>query len=425
LNADATGNPIRVLLVYTDMLPSVEISQLAPLRHLAAQGRVELKHGTFFDFSAGGALTWCDIVIFCRCCLSSELPFLLKAQALRIPYIYDLDDNFFRLTDADLPGAAPLRWAGAMETLRAFVAGAAFVKVGSPQLLEDASSYNSKCVIHPYSFDFSIVSDVRRRPRQDRRIRIGYAGTVGHSTDFALVAGAVRRVLAAYADGVLFTFYGPAAEEFREFPNVRFVPYLPNYRAFLRDFCAEGWDIAIAPLRDTVWNRSKTNNKYREYAACRIAGVYSDMPVYNTCVRQSATGLLCADTEDAWYNALTALIEDPALLDGIRESAFQDVAANYSVDAAAERLWKELIVPAHANGKPIRRERRKRHLRRGMPERGRRRAQILCGDQSMRGRLVSWKIVSFRTAMQRARSLAKSFLRRYALGRYNNKRREG
>ena len=128
--------------------------------------------------------------------------------------------------------------------------------------------------------------------------------------------------------------------------------------------------------------------------------------------------MLCADTEDAWYNALTALMEDPALLDAIRENAFQDVSINNSVDAVAERLWKELIVPACAEGRPVERAKRKRHLRRGRPERARRRAQILCGNPSVRKRLASWGIVFFRTGMQLARHLMKRVLRRRSLKRH-------
>ena len=414
---------MRVLLVYGDLIPSVEVCQLRSLRCLAAQNRIELKHGPIYALPADEVLTWCDVVIFCRCCLSHELSFLLKAQALRIPYLYDLDDNFFRLADTALPGTGRFRWAGTMKALRAFVAGAAFVKVGSPQLQEDVAAYNPRCVVHPLPFDFSILRGAERRPRQDQRVYLGYAGNRVHAVDLEIVAGAVRRILTAYGDRVFFTFYGPQIEGFAGFPNVRFVPYLNNYQAFLRDFYGEGWDIALAPLHDTLWNRSKTNIKYIEYAACGIAGVYSDMPLYNTCVRHGVNGMLCADTEDAWYNALTALIEDPALLDRVRESALQDVKANYSVDAAAERLWEELIVPAHANGEPVAREERRRCLSRGILERSRRRAQILCGGQDPLKLLFAWTIAQNRRCIQWAKRLVKRALYGYAQQKKKTRRK--
>jgi len=101
-------------------------------------------------------------------------------------------------------------------------------------------------------------------------------------------------------------------------------------------------------------------------------------------------------------------------LERIRENAFQDVAANYSVDAAAERLWEELIAPAHANGEPIAREERRRCLRRGILERGRQRAQILCGGQDSLKRLCAWMIAQNRRWVQWAKRLVKSALPGYA-----------
>jgi len=359
------------------LIPSVEVCQLRSLRCLAAQGRIDLRHGTVLELPADEALTWCDLVVVCRCCLRTELPFLLKVQALRIPYIYDLDDNFFRLAGTNLPSTEELRRPGAMETLRAFVTGAAFVKVCSRQLQEDASAYNPRCVIHPIAFDFSILSGAARPPRKDRRVKIAYAGSIAHRVDLQLAAAALRRILTDYADRVHFTFYGAAMEGFEAFPNARFVPYAEGYRAFIRSFYAEGWDIAIAPLHDTVWNRSKTNIKYIEYTACRAAGIYSDMPLYNTCVEHGVNGMLCADTEAAWYGALATLIEDPALARGMHENALRDVVARYSTDVVAERLWAELLLPAYAEGEPIERKDRKRRIRSGAAERARQLAQIL------------------------------------------------
>ena len=37
-----------------------------------------------------------------------------------------------------------------------------------------------------------------------------------------------------------------------------------------------------------------------QYGACGVAGVYSDMPVYNTSVQDGLTGLLAANNEAAW-----------------------------------------------------------------------------------------------------------------------------
>lgn len=412
MRAEKAVSPIRVLLVYSGMIPSVEVCQLRSLRFLAAQNRIDLRHGTLWALRTNEALAWCDIVIVCRCCLRTELPFLLKMQALRIPYIYDLDDNFFRHADTNLPGTEDLRRPGTMEALRAFVSGAALVKVCSRQLQEDVSVYNPRCLVQPIAFDFSILSGVERRPRKDHPVKITYAGSIAHQKDLRLVAGALRRILTEYAGRVQFAFYGVSIEEFETLPNVRFVPYANGYEAFLRGFYAEGWDIAIAPLYDSVWNRSKTNIKYIEYTACQAAGIYSDMPLYNTCVQHGVNGMLCADTEEAWYNALTALIEDPALVHRIQENAMRDVAARYSVDVVAERLWEELILPVYAGSQPLDREKRVHRIRISAWERNRLLARILCPDMGTLGGLFCGVKIHARLCGGRVKRAAKRWRRR-------------
>ena len=53
-------------------------------------------------------------------------------------------------------------------------------------------------------------------------------------------------------------------------PNVGFVPYNDDYPAFLRALSRVDWSFGIAPLADLPSRHGKSDNKYREYGACRI-----------------------------------------------------------------------------------------------------------------------------------------------------------
>ena len=89
----------RVLVIYPELIPSVEISVMIPLRCLAGQGRIELHAGTVEELELSRELCWCDIAVFSRSCLTHELPALCRVRQLHIPYIYDLDDNFFQMAE--------------------------------------------------------------------------------------------------------------------------------------------------------------------------------------------------------------------------------------------------------------------------------------------------------------------------------------
>jgi hypothetical protein len=70
------------------------------------------------------------------------------------------------------------------------------------------------------------------------------------------------------------------------------------------------WDIAIAPLKNTPFNRTKSDIKFLDYCAIGAAGIYSDMPPYHDSVHHLETGYLAKNNPDAWVNALELLITD-------------------------------------------------------------------------------------------------------------------
>lgn len=339
----------RVLVIYAGLIPSVEISVLIPLRYLAKRGRIELHAGTVAELDISHELCWCEIVVFSRSCLTHELPVLCKVRQLHIPYIYDLDDNFFRLAEEKEPTQLFLQEPGVMETLKYFVSGARVVKTGSEQMVREMEPYNSNIVIHPYVFDFSLLK--KRKPSWKDRdlVTIGYAGSLVHSEDLMMVCEVLNRIAQEYPS-VRFAFYGAKPQNTEMLSSTllercEFVPFQQDYRAFLADLSARGWTIALAPLKDSECNRSKTDNKYREYSACGIAGVYSKMPLYDGRVRDGFNGMLAEDSVLSWYEKLSFLLDHPEERQLMARRAYNDVSENNRIVAVADRWMNELILP--------------------------------------------------------------------------------
>ena len=339
----------RVLVIYAGLIPSVEISVLIPLRYLAKCGRIELHAGTVAELDISHELCWCEIVVFSRSCLTHELPVLCKVRQLHIPYIYDLDDNFFQMAEKKEPTQLFLQEPGVMETLRHFVSGARVVKTGSKQMVREMEPYNSNIVIHPYVFDFSLLK--KRKPSWKDRdlVTIGYAGSLVHSEDLMMVCEALNRIAQEYPS-VRFAFYGAKPQNTEMLSSkllerCEFIPFQQDYRAFIADLSARGWTIALAPLKDSVCNRSKTDNKYREYGACGIVGVYSKMPLYDGRVRDGVNGMLAEDSALSWYEKLSFLLDHPEERQMIARRAYDDVSENNRIGAVADRWMNELILP--------------------------------------------------------------------------------
>ena len=134
-------------------------------------------------------------------------------------------------------------------------------------------------------------------------------------------------------------FWGYLPGELKNTENVFFHAHIPNYARYLRVFSKYNFDIGLAPLLEDPFHRSKTNNKYREFGACGIAGIYSKVPVYMEFIKNYETGILVDNTTNDWYKALVQLIEDYKLRQRISQAARRDLLVRYP-PGRFENVWR-------------------------------------------------------------------------------------
>jgi hypothetical protein len=160
----------------------------------------------------------------------------------------------------------------------------------------------------------------------------------------------LMRVLDAHPN-VQLTIWGPRIEPLSSHARVRSLPLIRDYDTFFSRFAREGFDIGLAPLPDDEFHRGKSNNKFREYASCGIAGVYSDMSVYNTSVQHEITGLLAANDDGSWTAAIERLIQDAALRRSIGDRA-RDHARTHFNERVTDGEWMSAIEQLAARPRP-------------------------------------------------------------------------
>lgn len=254
----------------------------------------------------------------------------------RWPFVYYIDDNFWEIRGQS-PLALYYQDPGVRRTLEHFVGAATAVLTNSTVLQTYLDRYSQAVRCVPAFFDFSLIREVQLDAGAERRI--GFAGSTSRQDDLALVAPAVHAVLSRF-DDVVFEFVGVLPVGVQQGPRVRFFPAIPDYVEFVRFQASRGWQIGLAPLLANESNRSKTNNKFREYGACGIAGIYSQLEPYAEVISEE-TGLLVEQSSAAWTAALTKLLRQPALVRRIGEQARAAVLARYSVDAVAAKWAAE------------------------------------------------------------------------------------
>jgi hypothetical protein len=144
-------------------------------------------------------------------------------------------------------------------------------------------------------------------------------------------------------------FWGYHPRELRGHPAVRFIPPIANYDRFFQKFARFGFDVGLAPLHDDLFHRSKTDVKFREYGACGIAGVYSNVGSYAKSVEHEVTGLLVSNQPGAWFDAVSRLVKDADLRHVIQDRAQEYARAHYDLQLVQE-IWRSQLQAMMLNG---------------------------------------------------------------------------
>ncbi|MGH7864793.1 MAG: hypothetical protein ACREQB_07380, partial [Candidatus Binataceae bacterium] len=143
----------------------------------------------------------------------------------------------------------------------------------------------------------------------DGSLIIGYQGTASHRLDLAMIAEALMQVMNARPNTRL-RFFGtieppPALAPLGDRMSVR-AP-AGGYDAFLDALKEERWDIGLAPLRDTEFNRFRTYAKWTEYTIAATAVLASDCEAYRPVMSDGAGDLVSPDN---WRTALLRALDN-------------------------------------------------------------------------------------------------------------------
>lgn len=317
--------------------PTAHVRMLRRLQHPSVREELAAEPVAVESFIEG-CVGEPDLAIVQRNAISPELvePFLEKIVVRGIPLVVDLDDNLFALEHADdsyneyqshltplerLVGAADLVTAST-EHLREAMEGRAQRVEVVPNMLDELLWFGPPALSPPArTRSTRLVGRVpglaaalgRRTARQ--RCNFIYIGSRTHAGDLALLRPVFDRLREhREIDSRLFVIGGEADRPTgdRWYKRVHIPGGFSGYPAFVSWLRSRSgsWHAAVAPLRDTAFNRGKSDLKFLEYSALGLPGIFSDVVPYKGSVRDGETGLLVPNDEEAWYAAMLRLAED-------------------------------------------------------------------------------------------------------------------
>lgn len=282
---------------------------------------------------------WADIIVIQSVTDKDGIALLRRHQVERgLKIIVEADDHIE--LNPDSPFAKDHRVFDAQFVISRTMNIADAVTTTTETLAKTLSPYSNNIHVLPNYIDMDRW-DLPHLENTTGRIRIGWAGSITHIEDMKLIEKPIRKICREYPS-VQLVFVGDPriAEIFKGLPvEIQLGVPFEAWPAKLRSLRL---DIGLAPLKDTPFNRCKSNIKWIEYAIAGIPGVFSPL-VYSDISTKHFDGSYgqIAETQDQWYRCLKNYIISPQLRQDIAGSALSCIKTGYTLTTGIKK-WVKL-----------------------------------------------------------------------------------
>lgn len=307
--------------------------------HLPADQLDERGHDTLVhNIMPAEWLRTADIIVGQRVCQPGvTVRWQQLAKEGRVKLVYEIDDD---LLDID-PSNGPAWGFFGKPEIRANVTRnievADLVTVSTAPLAEVMSKINPNVVVLPNCIPASLLD---APPAEGRKgVVIGWSGGASHTLDIAELGREVSRFAQRRPDVSLHLMGDAlAAQQLTKSikDRTKFTPWIESVPEF---HAAIDFDITLAPLRPSTFNRSKSAIRCLESAALGIPVVASDFGPYAEFVQDGVTGLL-VNRPHMWGTHLRTLL-DPWVRKEMGTNA-RKLAEQHTIEGNIE-LWEKAL----------------------------------------------------------------------------------
>lgn len=340
MDATATGapRPLRLeALVTSGLRPIVEARLIGPLRIAAMRPGVTVRahlDRVTIDETAPGT----DRVFLRYRPHGRPEAWPLQRQLLRTGYlvIADVDDLLWEGADATDPAERRARLRVYRDSDHVAYRGVHAIQVSTPVLAEQIRRFNPNVRVFPAAV--ASVPALPARPVGPPRVVFA---ALNRAADWQPILAPLNRVLRRRPDVTVVTVHDAGFHAALETANKQllgFQPY-PEYLATVAS-C----DVALLPLGDSRFNRSKSDLKFVECAS-RGAVALASTTVYGDSIVDGETGLLYR-TPDEFEARLDRLLADSGLRSALARAAHDWVGRHRRLaDGVDARLawYRELL----------------------------------------------------------------------------------
>lgn len=323
----------KVLLLYEVMNASTRLCAYEQLKYLHQQGQLELVASDIEKVSRT-ACERADVIIFMRSSsvFGAELVKKLKNSGKYL--IYVLDDDLFHMPD-NLVSTAYYKSSSVQARMKFIMGGCDALLSPSQVILDRYGNLVKRTALIEEPAMSSEGAKIRTAERDDV-VRIGFAGSIDRGGDIdQILSETIRNLIRSYGDKIAIEFMGAKPKIVEEL-HLKYYPYADNYEEYQNILSELQWDIGLAPMPDSQFHQCKHYNKFIEYSAFGIVGVYSNVQPYVRIVEDGENGMLSDNTALSWTNKIAWLIEHPVERERIRQKAIQLANSRFTIEQVAQ-----------------------------------------------------------------------------------------
>lgn len=254
-----------------------------------------------------------DVIVVQRLSTPSNLKALMLLKEWGMKIVYDLDDNMWEIPAWNPAKSLMKSYQACLEQCAAIsdiiTVSTAALNVAVKRHLKLRKGFEVVTINN--AMDFNLFG---RMPREQRDYcKVGWLGTNTHTKDVAQVFDILVDVVKKN-DNIRVYFAGlPSPERLKNNPHAIQMDFIP-VSEFPARLASWRFDILLAPIEDNAFNRSKSNIKILEAAACGAVVLVSDVGSYrHFCSLDSELEYLVCRKRTDWENKIIALSNDPAM----------------------------------------------------------------------------------------------------------------
>jgi len=196
------------------------------------------------------------------------------------------------------------------------------------------------------------ISAERKKSRPES-VTIGWGGSYGHLEDLQWIVPALASWFMDHRD-VKIAIMG-SEEIFKLFENIPLEQKIYRKPGSIKEYYhfLDTIDIGLAPLKDTAYNRCRSDVKFIEYAAHGVVPVLQDLAPYQKTGIPAETRYLFKNPPEL-VDLLNELVAKPELQQKAAQKAFEHIKRNRLEEQHAAKRLEFYLNLFKSNGMPMR-----------------------------------------------------------------------